>query len=309
MNRVRFTMHILTTVSFILVLTAMAQAQATRTWVSGVGDDVNPCSRTAPCKTFAGAISKTAAGGEISVLDPGGYGTLTITKSITVNGTGTHASTLAALTNGFIVNANAASDIVVLRNIEINGVGTGLDGIRYLAAKELHVENCTIAGFTGDGIDVSLTARGELFVKNTDIRRITGAASSGIKLTTTFNLAFAQIESTRIERVANGVLALNNSVATIHNSIVSLSDVAAIKADATGAGIAELDIKDCIVSFSTVGIQSGTTVNNQVRFSDNMIRGNGTGVSSSGGATISFGNNELTANGINGVPTQTISKL
>jgi hypothetical protein len=66
----------------------MAQAQATRTWVSGVGDDANPCSRTAPCKTFAGAISKTAPCGEISVLDPGGFGAVTITKSITINGTG-----------------------------------------------------------------------------------------------------------------------------------------------------------------------------------------------------------------------------
>src|SRR3954453_7767352 len=64
---------------------APAYAQATRTWVSGVGDDANPCSRTAPCKTFAGAISKTAINGEINCLDPGGFGALTITKSITVD--------------------------------------------------------------------------------------------------------------------------------------------------------------------------------------------------------------------------------
>src|SRR5881398_1687321 len=82
----------------------LAQAQATRTWVSGVGDDANPCSRTAPCKTFAGAISKTAVGGEIDALDPGGFGTLTITKSITIDGTGTFASTLASGTIGFIIN-------------------------------------------------------------------------------------------------------------------------------------------------------------------------------------------------------------
>jgi hypothetical protein len=73
---------------------ASLQAQATRTWVSGVGDDVNPCSRTAPCKTFAGAISKTAAGGEISALDPGGFSAVTITKAITINGGGMLASIL-----------------------------------------------------------------------------------------------------------------------------------------------------------------------------------------------------------------------
>src|SRR6476661_7240666 len=102
-----------------------AFAQATRTWVSGVGDDVNPCSRTAPCKTFAGAISKTAPGGEISVLDPGGFGAITITKSITINGTGTLAGILSAGTNGVNVNDSATgtpnSIIVVLRDISING--------------------------------------------------------------------------------------------------------------------------------------------------------------------------------------------
>src|SRR6476620_4353738 len=83
---------------------APAMAQATRTWISGVVDDVNPCSRTAPCKTFAGAISKTAAGGEIDVLDPGGFGTVTITKSITIDGAGTFASILSSFTNGIVVN-------------------------------------------------------------------------------------------------------------------------------------------------------------------------------------------------------------
>src|SRR5688572_17562804 len=80
-----------------------ASAQATRTWVSGVGDDVNPCSRTAPCKTFAGAISKTAAGGIINCLDPAGYGAVTITKSITIDCEDTQGSILASLVNGVIV--------------------------------------------------------------------------------------------------------------------------------------------------------------------------------------------------------------
>src|SRR5690349_24845245 len=101
-----------------LTIPSAANAQATRTWVSGVGDDVNPCSRTAPCKTFAGAISKTAAGGEISVLDPGGFGAVTITKSITINGTGTHGSILSSGVTGVIVNtASDPNSIVILRNL------------------------------------------------------------------------------------------------------------------------------------------------------------------------------------------------
>src|SRR5215217_9314545 len=121
-------------------LASPAYSQATRTWVSGVGDDANPCSRTAPCKTFAGAISKTAAGGEINVIDPGGFGAVTITKSITIDGGGTLASVLSVGTNGIVVNG--AGVIVTLRNLSINGAGPGINGIRFVQGSALHVENC-----------------------------------------------------------------------------------------------------------------------------------------------------------------------
>src|SRR3954462_11648712 len=127
-------------IALALVLPATASAQATRTWVSGVGDDVNPCSRTAPCKTFAGAISKTAAGGEINCLDPGGFGGVTITKAITIACEGVTAGVLVSGTNAIIVNAGP-SDQVTLRGLDINGAGTGLNGIRFLAGKALIVDN------------------------------------------------------------------------------------------------------------------------------------------------------------------------
>ena len=118
--------------SILTMTVSTASAQATRTWVSGVGDDANPCSRTAPCKTFAGAISKTAAGGEISVLDPGGFGTVTITKAMTINGGGTLAGILAAGVPGVIVNAGS-TDTVVLRGLSIEGTSTASHGVRLLA--------------------------------------------------------------------------------------------------------------------------------------------------------------------------------
>src|SRR5579884_4434041 len=122
--------------------TSMMYGQASRTWVSGVGDDANPCSRTAPCKTFAGAISKTAAGGEIDALDPAGFGAVTITKAITIDGGGGQvASVLVAGTNGIVVQAGP-SDVVILRNLRINGIGSGINGIRFLAGKTLTVDNC-----------------------------------------------------------------------------------------------------------------------------------------------------------------------
>src|SRR3954452_22172122 len=122
-----------------LVLTGALHAQATRTWVSGVGDDANPCSRTAPCKTFQGAISKTATNGEISVLDPGGFGAVTITKGITINGRGTLASLLAAGTNGMVINT---TDRVVIHDVSFQGANSGLSGIRILAAAQVTIDNC-----------------------------------------------------------------------------------------------------------------------------------------------------------------------
>jgi hypothetical protein len=156
----------------VLVVTltaATAHAQATRTWVSGVGDDANPCSRTAPCRTFAGAISKTAAHGEISALDPGGFGTVTITKSITINGAGTLAGILAgAGTNGIVVNA-AAVDVVVLRNLQINGIGAALDGIRVLSAgTDVVVDDVIVQGFD-KGIHTGPSATGNVTVANSTI--------------------------------------------------------------------------------------------------------------------------------------------
>ena len=132
-------------------------AQATRTWVSGVGDDVNPCSRTAPCKTFAGAISKTVAGGEINCLDPGGFGAVTITKSITISSEGFEAGVLVSGTNGIIINA-IATDHVILRGLDFEGVGTSPNGIRVLSAESVIIENCTINGFTTAGVSVEPTA-------------------------------------------------------------------------------------------------------------------------------------------------------
>src|SRR6266478_939702 len=157
MRKIMLPLSISLTLLMICLWSSAAQAQATRTWVSGVGDDANPCSRTAPCKTFAGAISKTAAGGEIDALDPGGFGAVTITKAITIDGGGGQvASVLVSGTNGIVVQANASTDVVILRNLRINGIGSGLNGIRFLSGKDLNVENCFIFGFTQNGVDIAL---------------------------------------------------------------------------------------------------------------------------------------------------------
>jgi hypothetical protein len=150
-----------------------AAAQATRTWVSGVGDDVNPCSRTAPCKTFAGAISKTAAGGEINCLDSGGFGSVTITKSIAILCEGVVGGILASMTNGVIVNAGD-KDKVLLSGLDIHGGGTGLIGVKVMKAKTVVIRNSVIQAFstpTSRGISVegtaAVTVEGTAVVNNT----------------------------------------------------------------------------------------------------------------------------------------------
>jgi nitrous oxidase accessory protein NosD len=153
-----------------------ARAQAVRTWVSGVGDDANPCSRTAPCKTFAGAISKTAAAGEINCLDPGGFGAVTITKAITIRCEAGTAGVLVSGTNGIIVNVLAA-DIVQLKGLDINGLGPSagsLAGVAMLGAGNLSIQNSIIYGFRGSssgrGIYVNGSNNARVFIENTQIK-------------------------------------------------------------------------------------------------------------------------------------------
>lgn len=185
----------------IALISSAAQAQApgaTRTWVSGVGDDVNPCSRTAPCKTFAGAILKTQAGGEISVLDPGGYGILIIRKPITIDGTGMLSSVLGgAGTTGITIDLGQIKDPsmspVRLRGLSINGLGTGVNGINVIIAGPVSVEDCVIDGFKSNGINV---ASGRVFVRNTTIRN---NVTAGITVTA------GQVGIADVALVFNGV--------------------------------------------------------------------------------------------------------
>jgi hypothetical protein len=154
--------------------TLPAHAQATRTWVSGVGDDANPCSRTAPCKTFAGAISKTAPGGEINCLDPGGFGALTITKSISIIcGEAGEAGVLVSGTPGITVAAGP-SDKVFLEGLDFQGLGTGTNGINFVSGAQLIVNKCKINGFATNGVNVASNTSGAVVVINKSLIYVNG---------------------------------------------------------------------------------------------------------------------------------------
>jgi hypothetical protein len=296
-------LRILSTTLFLLVCSSLASAQATRTWVSGVGDDANPCSRTAPCKTFAGAISKTAANGEISVLDPGGFGAVTITKSITINGDGTLAGILAATTNGIIVNAGV-NDKVVIRNLSINGAGNGLDGIRFLAGKQLIVDHVNIEGFTGDGIDVALpSSGGTIFVQDTNIVE----CNTGIRISVVApGFATAVLDNVRLDGMVTGMTVGTNAFGHINRSSITSNTSDGLLASATNATI---NVENSEIAFNANGVRAGAN-GATIRIAGNGIYNNTAGVATiPAGATVaSDGDNRISGNGSSATPNGAITK-
>jgi hypothetical protein len=229
---------------------APAFAQATRTWVSGVGDDVNPCSRTAPCKTWAGAISKTANGGEIDALDPGGFGGLTITKSITLDGGGGQvASTLVAGTNGITIAAQP-TDVVTIRNVRFDGLlgngsnsaNAGTNGINYISGQRVELRNVDIFGFNTTAVNVALGASGTVLIDNCTLTNDgSNGANAYVKVSTTAGFATVVISNCTFQgsnNAGNGVLAGNNAFVTISNSVFQTF---ANGGQTTGTGVLNVD--------------------------------------------------------------------
>ncbi len=294
----------------LFTLSVAAQAQATRTWVSGVGDDANPCSRTAPCKTFAGAISKTATGGEINVLDPGGFGGVTITKSITISSEGLEAGVLVSGTNAIIVNAPATA-VVVLRGLDIEGLGTGLTGIRVLAVGALHVEKCTINNFTQIGIDfqpaAAAASTSQLFVSDTIIRNNQGVSSGGIRVKPGANVtASGAVENTQLRNNQFGLRVEDNSKVTAKDTTAAGNTGSGFIAVSGAGGTAVVNLYACVAANNGFGIKADNP-NANVRFANCTITGNGTGISVTGGGhTTTFAGSNNNAD--SGTPSDSITR-
>jgi Right handed beta helix region len=296
------------TAAALLCLASAAHAQATRTWVSGVGDDANPCSRTAPCKTFAGAISKTAPGGEINVLDPGGFGAVTITKAITIANDGAIAGVLVSGTNAIVVSAGV-NDVVTLRGLDIDGLGTGIDGIRFLSGKALHVENCQIYGFTTDGIDFEPNSLGgQLEVSDT---RLSENAVGILARPAVGGSAKVSLNRVQMENNTDGFKADSTNGAmqsTIKDSVATGNSGVGIRSVTTGQVTAVMVDHTTSVNNGT-GISSEGGAASTVRITNTTVTGNGTGLSPSGGAAIvSFHTNNVQGNGSDGAATSTIAQ-
>jgi hypothetical protein len=283
---------------------SMAHAQATRTWVSGVGDDANPCSRTAPCKTFAGAISKTAATGEIEALDPGGFGAVTITKSIYIDGgAGQIAGVLVSGTNGIVISAGA-NDVVTLRNLDINGLATGLAGIKILAAAEVNIENCVIYEYQ-TGIDITSATR--VNIKNCIIR---GCSMGAVHAEPGSGGAVVNVTNSHLNASQFGFKAEGGVQANIDSTDLSgnTNNGALVVTSATAS---LLNVNNCLVTDNGAFGLDATGTQATLRISNNTISGNGTGLAAqTGGTVVSFGNNRIKGNttDTSAAPTSTVSQ-
>jgi hypothetical protein len=268
MNKIKFAFQAFGLVGLFFAFSVITDAQAIRTWVSGVGADDNPCSRTAPCKTFAGAFSKTATNGEINCLDPAGYGAVTITKSITIDCEDTQGAIAASLVTGVILNG--ANMDVRLRGIDINGMGNGTNCIRVLGSGtvKLTLDEIVCTGFTTHGVSIE--------------------TSTGSSKVTVFNSVFKNITGNGINTFVTGA---GSTTVNVDSSLFAFCGVG------INFGVATVgSVQDSTVSSNTTGIQAAGA-SSFLNAVSNQITLNTTGVSALSGATVRIGDNLISGNG------------
>jgi hypothetical protein len=290
-------------------MTSQAQAQATRTWVSGVGDDANPCSRTAPCKTFAGAISKTADCGEIDALDPGGYGTVTLTKGIKIDGgggeSGQVASILASGVPGVTVNNSSVTcPFDVLRNLDIQGIKSGTKGINMIAGGTLALENVDIENFTQQCVDFEASGAKTLTAYNVNLENCNGGelvaanvAGGGQQRVTMTGVKFSK------STAGLGVQIGANVKASLSNCSIDSNSTGGVLV--TGVG-AQLMLQHCQITNNTgYGVQA--TAGGNVFMADNSVTHNGAqGLFPNGGTIQTWNNNWVIDNNPDGARSNTV---
>jgi hypothetical protein len=298
-----------------------AQAQATRTWISGVGDDANPCSRTAPCKSWAGAISKTVAGGEIDALDPGGFGAVNITKAITLAAEG--AGEGGVLSPGSTeININAGpNDIIILRGLQIDGGplsnGSSNFGVKVFQARVVEIQNCTIrnnntSAPNGYGVmftpnnpggppipqliitDTTITSNGNLSASSGGGILIQPVQGASINVTLTNDVIVDNVLGVR----ADASLTTGAITMTINNSTIASNAFAGVSAFTVGgSGTAQVEVTRTTIADNGGAAVNANGANAIIRLNQATISGNKTGiVTANTGVVSSAGNNLIIDN-------------
>jgi hypothetical protein len=272
----------------LFAISVPAHAQ-TRTWVSGVGDDMNPCSRTAPCRSFAGAIAKTATNGTINCLDSAGYGSVTITKSMTIDCHETLGSILVGDVAGIVINITDPKDkfrTVRLRNLDISGAGVGSQGITVLSAATVILEDLEITGVLKNAISDTRVGDGALLVANSTMTHNGGA---GIGAGATGGTLSVVVDRSHLTANQIGIAAGPGNNVAVDRSVISANVASGVESD---GGQLTVDNSEITHNGNGVLMNSGA-----IRLSNNTIAFNSTGIS---GVTTSFGVNRISGNGVAG---------
>ncbi len=312
-----------------LTAAAAVQAQNTRSWVSGTGLDANPCSRTAPCQTFQGALAKTIAGGEINALDEGGFGPVTINKAITIDGGGAFAGIVSGGTVNGVTIAAGNTDVVILRRLTINGqlasTPAGANGIRFNSGAALIVEDCVIENYDDHNINFvptgGLGAQGphRLYIRNTTSTNSTNGAGIHTK-TVAGDTIVAIVENCSLSNNQSAVQAEDGTIITIRDTTASgrvgNTNIAVlpqasfgffVNADALPVemNVINSSATNCLTGVRSIGVAVGSAI---IRLSNAQVMNNTFGLANSAnGQIISSGNNTIAGNGANGAPTSTVA--
>jgi len=288
---------------------APAHALRDATWVSGHGTDSGTCAPAAPCRTFAFALTQTAAGGEIGVLDPARYGTVTITKAISIVNDGVGVASIGASSGNGVTVTAGASDSVHLRGLTIEGLGTGANGIQFNSGGNLAIENCVVRNFGfGNGIDIAPSTSGSFSVSTTI------ASNNGV------GILVQPPRSAVVARVLSKVTANNNNIGilvnggatagaslnvTIVDSVASNNTTGGVAAQSTTGTATALMVRNVVAGYNFFGLQA--VQNAILRVAHSVITGNGTGVTTfSGGILDSYGDNDIDGNANNNTGVLTV---
>ncbi|MGH6847291.1 MAG: hypothetical protein ACREC0_07590 [Methylocella sp.] len=280
---------------------APAQAGVNRTWVSGssIAADSGACTRAAPCKTFAFALGVTNAGGEIDVLDPAGYGPVTIAKAISIVNDGVGVATIGA-TSGSAITINAGpTDSVHLRGLTILGLCLGANGILFTAGGNLAIENCVIRGFTNVGINISPSTSSSFVVSNTIasnnpglsegilVRPIGSAVVTGVLSKVTANNNGEGIE-------VFGLFTTGASLdVAIVDSVASNNLEGVIASSSAGHAATTVMVRNVVANYNGTGLSASNAI---LRIGHSVVTGNTSGVGSIAGNLYSYGDNDIDGN-------------
>ena len=311
MKSLRFSLKLVVLLAILLSTALLAQAQATRSWVAssaGGGSDANPCSRTAPCLTFAGAISKTADGGEIDVIEPGSYGAVTINKAITIDGgTGAGWAGILATENGTAITVNTTGNQknVILRNLTLQGArqtnSGGSVGISLIKAGQLHIENVNIENFDTAGIDIAGTGTIKVWMQHVTLLR----SVTGVKASTAAGFSAAiYMDDVSMQGSTDGLNLIANAAAAIRNSFFS-GNVGTTSGAVNASSGCTAFIENSI--FSSNGIAVNSAAGGTVSISNNSFYGNTTALSGGGTIATATNTNKFFGNSSDGTTNATIT--